>query len=538
MFTMPGITVKPSQPDNWLEGGEAVTAAGIPFTVTSVPGHSPGHLAYHADGHLFSGDVLFAGSVGRTDLPGGDWRRAAGLDRDPAGRLPSRDRRPPGPRPGDDARRRARAQPVPRRPARVEAPGMSGKIERPRGTHDVVPAEMPVWQRVTGEVERLCALYGYRKILTPVFEDTALFARTSGQGSDVVQKEMYTFTDRSDRSLTLRPEGTAPICRAYVEHGMHRDPQPQKLFTIAPMYRYGSPGRGRYREHWQASRRGDRHPRPGDRRRADPAVRHASASPRRRRLPPGAQLDRLPGVPPGLPRDAPRLARGEREPPRCGHQNQGRDEPAARLRQLPREARRRPCRARRGAEDRRVALRRLRRALRRRQGRPRRDRGRVHARSDPRPRARLLHPHHVGVHRPDGQRELHHLRRRALRRARRGDRRPTDTRGRLRRRARAAADRDGGRGGERRAGRDRCLLRARGRRSAPGGDTVACRATRAGRRRRHRLCGALAERPADPGRPTRRRGDRRRRPGKRGAPPPRAADEPIAPADIVGRLSG
>jgi len=68
-----------------------------------------------------------------------------------------------------------------------------------------------------------------------------------------VQKEMYTFTDRSDRSLTLRPEGTAPICRAYVENGMHRDPQPVKLFTIASMYRYGAPGRGRYREHWQAS---------------------------------------------------------------------------------------------------------------------------------------------------------------------------------------------------------------------------------------------------------------------------------------------
>jgi histidyl-tRNA synthetase len=127
------------------------------------------------------------------------------------------------------------------------------KIERPRGTHDVVPAEMPLWTHVTGEIERLCGQYGYRKILTPVFEDTALFARTSGEGSDVVQKEMYTFTDRSDRSLTLRPEGTAPICRAYVEHGMHRDPQPVKLFTIAPMYRYGAPGRGRYREHWQAS---------------------------------------------------------------------------------------------------------------------------------------------------------------------------------------------------------------------------------------------------------------------------------------------
>ncbi len=130
---------------------------------------------------------------------------------------------------------------------------MSRRIERPRGTHDVVPAEMPLWQRLTGEVERLCTLYGYRKVLTPVFEDTALFARTSGRGSDVVQKEMYSFTDRSDRSLTLRPEGTAPICRAYVEHGMYRDPQPVKMFTIAPMYRYGAPGKGRYREHWQAS---------------------------------------------------------------------------------------------------------------------------------------------------------------------------------------------------------------------------------------------------------------------------------------------
>jgi histidyl-tRNA synthetase len=130
---------------------------------------------------------------------------------------------------------------------------VSAKFEAPRGTHDVVPAEQPLWQRVTNEIERLCALYGYRKILTPTFEDTSLFARTSGAGSDVVQKEMYTFTDRSDRSLTLRPEGTAPICRAYLEHGMHRDPQPVKLFTIAPMFRYGAPQKGRFREHWQAS---------------------------------------------------------------------------------------------------------------------------------------------------------------------------------------------------------------------------------------------------------------------------------------------
>jgi histidyl-tRNA synthetase len=127
------------------------------------------------------------------------------------------------------------------------------KIERPRGTHDVLPSEQPRWRRIVDEAERLCALYGYRPIVTPAFEDTALFERTSGEGSDVVQKEMYTFEDRSGRSLTLRPEATAPICRAYVEHGLHREPQPVKLYTIGTMYRYAAPQRGRFREHWQLS---------------------------------------------------------------------------------------------------------------------------------------------------------------------------------------------------------------------------------------------------------------------------------------------
>jgi histidyl-tRNA synthetase len=127
------------------------------------------------------------------------------------------------------------------------------RIEAPRGTHDVLPSEQPLWQKVTGEMERLCALYGYGRIQTPVFEDTELFQRTSGAGSDIVQKEMYTFEDRGERSLTLRPEGTAPICRAYLEHGMQREPQPVKLFTIAPMYRYAAPQRGRFREHYQLS---------------------------------------------------------------------------------------------------------------------------------------------------------------------------------------------------------------------------------------------------------------------------------------------
>jgi histidyl-tRNA synthetase len=102
-------------------------------------------------------------------------------------------------------------------------------------------------------MKRLCALYGYRRIQTPGFEDTDLFRRTSGEGSDIVQKEMYTFEDEAGRSLTLRPEGTAPICRAYIEHGMHREAQPVKLYTIAPMYRYAAPQRGRFREHYQLS---------------------------------------------------------------------------------------------------------------------------------------------------------------------------------------------------------------------------------------------------------------------------------------------
>ena len=117
----------------------------------------------------------------------------------------------------------------------------------------MTPAEWPAWRRVLQAGEELFARYGYRRIQTPVFEDTELFARTSGQGSDVVTKEMYTFEDRAGRSLTLRPEGTAPICRAYLQHGMHREPQPAKLYAVASMYRYAAPQRGRVREHWQFS---------------------------------------------------------------------------------------------------------------------------------------------------------------------------------------------------------------------------------------------------------------------------------------------
>jgi histidyl-tRNA synthetase len=126
-------------------------------------------------------------------------------------------------------------------------------FEAPRGTHDILPYEQPLWRLVTGEIDRLCSLYGYRPIATPIFEDTALFERTSGEGSDVVHKEMYTFEDKGGRSLTLRPEATAPIARAYLEHGMHREAQPVKLYTLGTFFRYATPQRGRYREFWQLS---------------------------------------------------------------------------------------------------------------------------------------------------------------------------------------------------------------------------------------------------------------------------------------------
>jgi histidyl-tRNA synthetase len=129
---------------------------------------------------------------------------------------------------------------------------VSERFQAPRGTHDVLPADQ-LWWHILRAMDEQAARYGWRRIQTPGFEDTALFARTAGEASDVVHKEMYTFEDRSGRSLTLRPEGTAPIVRAYVEHGLHREPQPVKAYTIAPMYRYGRPGRGRYREHWQLS---------------------------------------------------------------------------------------------------------------------------------------------------------------------------------------------------------------------------------------------------------------------------------------------
>ena len=121
----------------------------------------------------------------------------------------------------------------------------------PKGTYDLLPDDAEQRDAVVAAAARVFAAYGYRHVVTPEFEETGLFERGVGEATDIVRKEMYTFTDKGDRSLTLRPEGTAPICRAYVEHGMHKLPQPVKLWYYCPMFRYEKPQAGRYREHYQ-----------------------------------------------------------------------------------------------------------------------------------------------------------------------------------------------------------------------------------------------------------------------------------------------
>jgi histidyl-tRNA synthetase len=124
-------------------------------------------------------------------------------------------------------------------------------IQAPRGTFDVLPEDAARREHLEAQVTRILGAAGYRRIETPTFEATELFARGVGEATDIVQKEMYTFDDGGGRSLTLRPEGTAPVCRAYIEHGMHKLPQPVKLWYLSSFYRAEAPQRGRYRQFWQ-----------------------------------------------------------------------------------------------------------------------------------------------------------------------------------------------------------------------------------------------------------------------------------------------
>jgi histidyl-tRNA synthetase len=128
---------------------------------------------------------------------------------------------------------------------------MASKFQAPRGTFDILPGAARERARLEAAAAEIFARAGYEPIATPAFEDTALFERGVGQSTDIVRKEMFTFEDKGERSLTLRPEGTASICRAYLEHGMHKLAQPVKLSYLGPFFRHERPQAGRYRQFHQ-----------------------------------------------------------------------------------------------------------------------------------------------------------------------------------------------------------------------------------------------------------------------------------------------
>jgi histidyl-tRNA synthetase len=128
---------------------------------------------------------------------------------------------------------------------------VSERLQVPRGTYDVLPPDADARASLEATARKVLEGAGYRRIETPTFEQTEVFARGVGASTDIVQKEMYSFDDGGGRSVTLRPEGTAPICRAYIQHGMHKDPQPVKLWYLSSFFRSEKPQQGRFRQFWQ-----------------------------------------------------------------------------------------------------------------------------------------------------------------------------------------------------------------------------------------------------------------------------------------------
>jgi histidyl-tRNA synthetase len=132
-----------------------------------------------------------------------------------------------------------------------DSAGRPQKLQLPRGTNDILPDDWPFWRFVRRCAEESCELFGYRRIETPVFEHAEVYLRGAGDGTDIVEKEVYLFEDRGGDRLALRPEGTAGIVRAYLQAGMGSQPQPVRVYYIAPNFRYDRPQAGRYRQHWQ-----------------------------------------------------------------------------------------------------------------------------------------------------------------------------------------------------------------------------------------------------------------------------------------------
>ncbi len=132
-----------------------------------------------------------------------------------------------------------------------DAGSLTPPFQTPKGVHDILPLDHDYHTYIKKIVRHRCRQAGFKRITTPIFEFTEVFKRSVGEATDIVSKEMYTFDDKKGRSLTLKPESTAAICRAYIQHGMHNLPQPVELYYIEPHFRYERPQAGRYRQFWQ-----------------------------------------------------------------------------------------------------------------------------------------------------------------------------------------------------------------------------------------------------------------------------------------------
>ena len=145
----------------------------------------------------------------------------------------------------------AKKSAAPTEAPKVSMPRAIATPQTLRGMRDILPAEQKYWRFISAKIEELTASYGFERLDTPILEETALFVRTAGKQSDIVEKELFSFIDKGEDNVSLRPEGTAPLVRAYINHGMVNLPQPVKLYYTGPMFRYERPQHGRFREHHQ-----------------------------------------------------------------------------------------------------------------------------------------------------------------------------------------------------------------------------------------------------------------------------------------------
>ena len=288
--------------DHTVGGGETLELAGLAIDVDLHPGPQP--RARHLRDRRARTRCSPVTSCSRDRSGGSTCRAATGRrcwPRSRSSRARTRPRPPCTPATWGSPRSGASAPPT--RSCASSRSGERSVIQAPRGTFDILPESAAQRKVVEEQAEKILGAAGYGRIETPTFEATELFARGVGEATDIVQKEMYTFDDGGGRSLTLRPEGTAPVCRAYLEHGMHKLAQPVKLWYLSSFFRSEAPQRGRYRQFWQIGAEAIGSADARDRRRAD----RAAGRPARRawrQARPTASLE------PGHARDPGRVSRG------------------------------------------------------------------------------------------------------------------------------------------------------------------------------------------------------------------------------------